>query len=621
MLCVAGSRTRAQLKCPKPGWMLSTVIRFAFILMALNLAVCSQVQQKPEDIEELFRNFFSEYIQLKPETGTQIGIPAEWGIAVRNDELNDESEAGIQKTYDLYRKYHRWLRQYDHARLTDSQRIASLVLQWFLENELEGERFHNHEYLISPIFGFHGTFLSMMTEHHRISNAADAEDYLQRLRKVETKTAQLLQRMKIQEENGIIPPSYVVGNYLQLLNEFISAPCDQNLLYTSFHSRINMIEDINNGIKASLCKQVAKILHDNIYPAYRKMIEQVESTLQKADHHAGVWKLPVGDEYYSHCLHTHTTTDMTPEQVHELGLKEVERIQDELTHQFRKLGITGSGEFSDLLARYMEVSGNRADGRYFFPPTEEGKIQTLLAYQAIIDSMKNFLPQMFSTIPRAAVNVARVPEYKEQIIGTYYQQPKLDGSEGGIFYANLSYQHQKTGMKALTYHEAMPGHHLQIALEQENSEARLFKAIFFFTGYVEGWALYAEKLAGEYGFFSDTESQIGYLRSELFRALRLVVDTGIHCKKWTRKMAYDYLLSNLGWTSYSEIDRYIVWPGQACAYKIGELKLLELRARVKNALGDAFDIKEFHDLVLRHGSLPLDLLERIVAEYIESRGH
>ena len=597
------------------------VIRFAYMLMTLNLAVCSQIQQRPEDIEELFRNFFSEYIQLKPETGTQIGIPAEWSIAVRNDELNDESAAGIQKLYNLYRKYHRWLRQYDQAKLTDSQRIASLVLQWFLENELEGERFHNHEYLISPIFGFHGTFLSMMTEHHRISNAADAEDYIQRLRKVETKAVQLLQRMKIQEESGIVPPSYVVGNYLQLLNEFISAPCDQNLLYTSFHSRMNMIEDINNGTKASLCKQVAKVLNDNIYPAYRKMIEQVESMLQMADQHAGVWKLPDGDEYYSYCLRTHTTTDMTPEQVHELGLKEVERIQDELTHQLRQLGITGNGEFSNLLARYMQVSGDRADERYFFPPTEEGKIQTLLAYQAIIDSMKNSLPQMFSTIPRAAVNVARVPEYKEQMIGTYYQQPKLDGSEGGIFYANLSYQHRKPGMKALTYHEAIPGHHLQIALEQEHSEARQFKAIFFFTGYVEGWALYAEKLAGEYGFFSDTESQIGYLRSELFRALRLVIDTGIHYKKWTRNMAYEYLLSNLGWASYSEIDRYIVWPGQACAYKIGELKLLELRAMVKDALGNAFDIKEFHDLVLKHGSLPLDLLERIVAAYIEAAGH
>jgi len=597
------------------------MVRFALMFMTLNFAVCSQAQQRPEDIEELFRNFFNEYIQLMPETGTQIGVPAEWGIVVKNDELNDESEAGIQKIYDLYRKYVGWLQQYDRAKLTDSQRIASLVLQWFLKNELEGEKFHNHGYIINPIFGFHGTFLSMMTEHHRISSTADAEDYIERLRKVESKTERLLERMKTQEENGIIPPSYVVGNYLQLLNEFISVSFEQNLLHTSFRSRIDKIEDISNGMKAFLCRKVTRALKNNVYPAYRRVIEQVELMLEKADQHAGVWKLPEGNEYYSYCLHTHTTTDMTPEQVHELGLKEVERIQGELTYQFRKLGITGKGEFPDLLGQYMQVSGNREDERYFFPPTEEGEIQTLLAYQAIIDSMEDCLPQMFSTIPRATVNVARVPEYKEQVIGTYYQQPKLDGSEDGIFYANLSYQHQKTGMKALTYHEAIPGHHLQIALEQENSEARLFKAIFFFTGYVEGWALYAEKLAADYGFFSDTESLIGYLRSELFRALRLVIDTGIHYKKWTREMAYDYLLSNLGWASYSEIDRYIVWPGQACAYKIGELKLLELRARLKNDLGDAFDIKEFHDLVLKHGSLPLDLLENIMVEHIKSRRH
>jgi len=459
-----------------------------------------------------------------------------------------------------------------------------------------------------------------MTEHHRISNIADAQDYIQRLIKFENKTEQIMHLMKIQEKKDIIPPSYIVGNYLHLLNEFISAPYEHNLLYTSFCLRIDKIEGLTNGTKRSLCIQVADAIQNNVYPAYSRMIEQVEIMLQKSDQHAGVWKLPDGDEYYAYCLRNHTTTDLTPDQVHELGLEEVARIQKELVKQFKKLGISNSVEFSDLLAQYINISGNRTDEKYFFPPTEEGKVQTILAYQSIIDSMKNRLPLMFSNIPRAEISVARVPLHKEQIIGTYYQQPKLDGSENGIFYANLSYQHKKSGMKALTYHEAMPGHHLQIALEQEQSEARIFKTLFFFTGYVEGWALYAEKLAGEYGFYDDIESTIGYLNSELFRALRLVIDTGIHHKKWTRERAYAYLLSNLGWASYSEIDRYIIWPGQACTYKIGEMKLLELRARTRTALGDAFDIKDFHDVVLKHGSLPLDVLEKIVDEYIVSYG-
>lgn len=604
----------------KKGWTRSLTATITLLIVTFNLATCAQPQRKPQDIEELFRNFFIEYVQLRPETGTSIGIPAEWGIAVRNDALDDESENGVQKLYDLYRKYRGWLTEYDQDGLSHSQRIAATVLQWFLDNELAGERFYNHAYTITPLYGLHGTFVSTMTDHHRISTVADAQDYTKRLVKFEMKVAQVIERMKEQQERRIIPPAYVVENYLQSLNEFVSVPCEQNVLYTSFDSRITKIDGISNDIRRNICTEAVNALRDNVYPAYKRMIEQVTIMLGKADQDAGVWKLPDGDEYYAYCLRNHTTTNMSPEQIHNLGLKEVERIENELKQQFKKMGITDNGDFSDLLAQYMQIAGNKGDERYFFPPTEEGKMQTLLSYQVIIDNMRSQLPLMFSVVPQAAVNAARVPEYKEKLIGTYYQQPKLDGSEGGIFYANLSYQHEKPSMKALTYHEAIPGHHLQMALEQEHSEARLFKALFFFTGYVEGWALYAEKLAGEYGFYGDSESLIGYLRSELFRALRLVIDTGIHYKKWTREMAYEYLQSNLGWTSYWEIDRYIVWPGQACAYKVGELKLLELRARMKKRLGDEFDIKEFHDIVLRHGSVPLDVLESLVEEFIESHG-
>ncbi len=604
----------------KKVWTRSLTAKITLLIVTFTLAICAQPQRRPQDIEELFRNFFIEYVQLRPETGTYVGIPSEWGIAVRNDALDDESENGVQKLYDLYRKYRGWLTEYDQDSLSHSQRIAATVLQWFLENELAGERFYNHAYTITPLYGLHRTFVSTMTDHHKISTVADAQNYTKRLVKFEIKVAQVIERMKKQQERRIIPPAYVVENYLQSLSEFVSVPCEQNVLYTSFDSRITKIDGISNDIRRNIRTEAVNALRDNVYPAYKRMIEQVTIMLGKADQDAGVWKLPDGDEYYAYCLRNHTTTDMSPEQIHNLGLKEVERIENELKQQFKILGITDNGDFSDLLAQYMQIAGNKSDGRYFFPPTEEGKMQTLLSYQVIIDSMRSQLPLMFSVVPQAAVNAARVPEYKEKLIGTYYQQPKLDGSEGGIFYANLSYQHEKPSMKALTYHEAIPGHHLQMALEQEHSEARLFKALFFFTGYVEGWALYAEKLAGEYGFYGDTESLIGYLRSELFRALRLVIDTGIHYKKWTREMAYEYLQSNLGWASYSEIDRYIIWPGQACAYKIGELKLLELRAKVKEILRDEFDIREFHDIVLKHGSVPLAVLERLVEEYVKSCG-
>lgn len=599
-------------------WRNNIVHKSILLLTTLAVTGCAQLQQRPRDIEVLFRNFVIEYIELSPETGTAIGFPAGWGITVKNDELDDESEQGLAKIYDLYHKYHQWLTEYDRARLTPSQRVASDVLTWFLESELQGERFRNHTYIIHPMYGFHSSLVSLMTEHHRISKISDAENYIARLRDIHTKVSQLLPRLEMQRLNGIIPPSYIVETCWQMLNGFVQVPYEENLLYVSFKSRISNLESISNGTRARLLKQCLEVLEGSVYPAYASFIERVERIKHAADRNAGVWKLPDGDEYYQHCLRRHTTTDMTPQQIHDLGLAEVERIQQELKVQFKKLGITGSDEFSDLLLQYTEIAGNKEDERYFFPATEEGKIQTLLAYQAIIDSMNTQLPLMFSRTPSTKVHVMRVPEYKEQIAGTYYQPPKLDGSEQGIFYANLLNQHRKAGMKALTYHEAIPGHHLQIALEQEQSEARLFKTMFFFTGYVEGWALYAEKLAKENGHYNDTHSLIGYLRSELFRALRLVLDTGIHHKKWTREQAYTYLLENLGWSEYSQIDRYIMWPGQACAYKVGELKILELRALVKEALGEKFDIREFHDVVLRHGSVPLDVLEQLVKEHIES---
>jgi len=596
-----------------------TICRSACVmLLCVVSASCDGFKRRPADIEVLFRNFLIEYIELKPETGTAVGFPADWGIKVKNDALDDESDEGLDKIYDLYRKYRNWLAEYDGDKLSRSQRVAAEVLKWFLESELQGEEFRNHTYIIHPMFGFHASFVTLMTEHHRISNHADALDYINRLKCVATKVSQLIGRLEKQKMSGIIPPSYVVDTYLQMLNEFIQVPCEDNVIYTSFRDRIEKIEAFDNGTRRKLCNEVISALKASVYPSYVQLIECISIIRRSADRNAGVWKLPGGDEYYRYCLRAHTTTQLTPEMIYDLGIEEVKRIQTELLKQFRIMGISGSDNFTESMLKYQKVAGDTTNERYFFRLTEEGKVQTLLAYQAIIDTMQMRLPELFSTTPSAQVRVVRIPAYRERIIGTYYQPPKLDGSEGGIFYANLLHQHPKSGMKALTYHEAIPGHHLQIALEQEHTDARLFKTLFFFTGYVEGWALYAEKLALEQGYYDNTTSIIGYLRSELFRALRLVVDTGIHCKKWTREQASQYLLDNIGWSSYSEIDRYIMWPGQACAYKVGELKILQLRDRAQSALGKRFDIKEFHDIVLQHGSVPLAVLERLVDDYVES---
>ncbi|UCF71096.1 MAG: DUF885 domain-containing protein [candidate division WOR-3 bacterium] len=588
------------------------------LLAFLALNTCAQTDQRPRDIEELFRNFVVQYVTLKPETGASLGLPKEWGIRLNNALLDDESDTTLHKIYEMYRKYKKWLTQFERSQLSRSQQIAVDVLTWFLDHEIDGERFRYHRYVISPLFSFHNSFLTLMTEHHTIETLKDAEDYIARLSNIDQKTEGILEQLRIRESRGLVPPIFIIENFQRALKDFVQIPYTDNLLFTSFRDRVDTLTITKASQKQTLYDKVIGVLKENVYPSYERIILYLDSIKDTVDGYDGVCRLPLGAEYYQYCLREHTTTEMTAEEIHNMGLQEVTRIQRELTLQFRKLGITASGEFADLLAKYQETAGDRANETYFFSPTEEGRKQTILTYQAIIDTMQRALHEMFSVLPHATVRVVRVPEYKEQNVGTYYRPPKLDGSEGGIFYANLSYQHNKSEMKALAYHEAIPGHHLQMAIEQEQSEARLFKALFFFTSYVEGWALYAEKLAGEYGFYGDTWSLIGHLRSELFRALRLVIDTGIHYKRWTRQQAYDYLMRNLGWSSYSEVDRYIMWPGQACAYKVGQLRILELRDRAKNALGDRFDIKEFHRTTLRYGSVPLAVLERLVNDYIES---
>ncbi|UCC13049.1 MAG: DUF885 domain-containing protein [candidate division WOR-3 bacterium] len=587
-----------------------------FCMAGVTMACC---ETPPEDIEVLFNGFVQEFILLSPETGTQLGLPPSYGIKVSHDHLDKVDEEANEKLGDFYTKYRKWLDAYDRTSLTESQRVACEVLRWYLDDAITAHEYRHLRYVINPVLGFHNNLTSLMTQHHRIEDTKDAKDYLTRLRQYDTMMAQLVEQIEIRERKGIIAPIFIIDSFREAVDEFVSMPCEENILYTSFATRLVNLTSADGTTKEKLQEQALEAVRDVVYPAYRRLSVQLIIMHDKADERAGLWKLPRGDEYYKYCLNHHTTTNMTPDQIHSLGLAEVERIQAEMTELFKHFDIPDTGTFTDRLKAYNVIAGNRNDERFFFPATEQGIEQTLNAYQAIIDSMQERLPEMFFTVPQTPVTVERVQKFREKTVGTYYQPPKLDGSGGGIFYMNPSYQHAKGGMRTLAYHEAIPGHHLQMALEQELGHARLFKALFFFTGYVEGWALYAEKLAKEYGFYNDVYSRIGNLRSELFRAARLVVDTGIHAKRWTRDQAYQYVLENVGWASYGEIDRYIVWPGQACAYKIGELKILELREKAKKSLGDEFDIKEFHDVVLKYGSVPLELLEQFVDEYIQTK--
>ncbi len=572
----------------------------------------------PDNIEELFDRYTRDIIELNPEIASEIGITEEMGFTVKKDELTDVSEQAIMSEYNLFRTYNSWLKTYNKAEITLSQQLDADILYWYHDTKLQGEKYRHHQYIINHLLGIHNALTSLMTEYHTIETFKDAEDYISRLGNYSDKFKQLLEGLKIREEKGIIPPIFIIEKMDEVMSDFISVDEKENLLYTSFRDRVKKLQNIDEKTKERLYQSVEDNIKNCVYPSYRDFIAHLKKLQQKATYDAGVWKLPDGDKYYEYCLRYHTTTTLSPEEIHQIGIKEVERIQKEMKELLASLGFTEGQTFGEIQSKYWTAMYSKYDERFQYPESEEGRKQALRDYQAIIYDVEKKLPQLFPLIPKAPVIVMRVPDFQESTLGTFYQPPPLDGSREGIFYANLSRLPFKPGMKTLTYHESIPGHHFQFAIEREAPNYRIFRSIFFFTAYAEGWALYAEKLAKEQGWYEDVYTKLGYLNSELFRAVRLVVDTGIHYKRWSRDRTYNYMVDNLGWGSYRQINRYCVWPGQACAYKIGELKMLELRERAKTKLGDRFDIKEFHRVILQHGSAPLEILERIVDEWIES---
>jgi uncharacterized protein (DUF885 family) len=352
-----------------------------------------------------------------------------------------------------------------------------------------------------------------------------------------------------------------------------------------------------------------------VYPAYTRLIAECEQLEKVATTDDGVWKFPNGDAFYQSCLRSETTTDMPADSIHALGLREVARIQGQMRTLLREKGYRAD----DLAAAMKKM---QAEPRFHFPPGDSGRAMILAAYQKILDDANTRMSPLFDVRPRTGVKVERVPAFKEATApGAYYNPGTLSGSRPGIFFANLRdpAETSRPEMRTLAYHEGIPGHHFQLSIQQELKGVPFFRRVLPFTAYAEGWGLYAERLAYENGFQQDAYDSLGALQADLYRAVRLVVDTGIHRDRWTREQAIDYMVTNTGLEStkvVTEIERYIVNPGQACAYKVGELKILQLRQKAMDALGPRFDIRKFHDVVLTNGSLPLSLLERVVDDWI-----
>ena len=588
------------------------------VLLLVALAAHEWFAKKPF----FFRAFLDRSVVKmafeSPETLTSLGFLESVGITGHNADLDDDSPEAMDKTFAQVRDLRETLLSYSDTDLDENQRISKDIALYLADFALVSEPYRYHNYPLNQLFGVQNGYPSFMQAQHQVHSVGDAENYLSRLQKVKLKFAQTLEGLKIREAKGIIPPKFVIERVLTEMNDFIVTPIQDNILYSSFKTKL-ADTDISADEQARLLAAAEADIKGYVHPAYQLFIDYFTQLQAKAGTDDGYWALPNGDLAYEQLLKFFTTTNYTADEIHAKGLAEVDRIQSEIMTILAAEGYDVSQGFS------VAIEALAADPKFYYEDSDAGRAQILVDYQAILDEVNAGLGDAFRIRPEAGMEVVRIPEFKEKTApGAYYQQPAIDGSRPGRFYANL-YDIKATpkyGMRTLAYHEGIPGHHFQIAVAMELEGMPLIRKMAPFTAYIEGWALYSERLAWELGFQKDPFDNIGRLQAELFRAVRLVVDTGIHHSRWTREQAIDYMKKNTGMSDRdvtAEIERYIVMPGQATAYKVGMMKILELREKAKLALGDKFDLRDFHDVVLKNGAVPLDILETLVDRYIADK--
>jgi uncharacterized protein (DUF885 family) len=592
------------------GWLL-----FAALLLTTGL-VLHTMHARPLKIDWFFERVFIEYAVDDPEMLSSLRMLPPW-LDWYSDDLTDRSPAREREMQAKLRDDLATLRDYDRAALDEGRQLSYDILEYFLAIQQEGEKFSLHNYPLNQLFGIQSNFPTFLATQHSVASAAEAENYIARLRKTPVMVGQVMEGLHEREKAGILPPTFVVEKVLAEMRAFTGAPAKENILYTSFIEKLDKLPagTLAEGERESLLGQVEAAISGEVYPAYGQFIAYYDTLLPKTTGNHGVWNLPDGAAFYAWSARQHTSTDMTPAQIHQLGLDEVARIEAEMNAI-----LVAEGLEEGTIGERVKQIAQRPDQLY--PDNDEGRKAIIADFTAIIEEIDAGIGDQFNVRPKQGVTVERVPEFREKTApGAYYNPPAFDGSRPGVFYINLrnTAEVARFGMRTLAYHEAIPGHHFQTTIQQELTGVPTFRKILPFTAFSEGWALYTERLAWEIGFQKQPLDNLGRLQAEMFRAVRLVVDTGLHDKRWTREQAIAYMLEKTGMPEtdvVAEIERYLVMPGQALAYKVGMNKILELREKAKAALGPKFDIKAFHDLVLTGGDLPLALLERRVDGWI-----
>ena len=567
-------------------------------------------------IAAFFEEYDAQQLALSPLSKSYRGIKdSDYG---RWDDFTTASEA---RANDAARSALKEMRtRFDPAQLTPENRLSYRLFEKRAERSEAAVKYNDYGYVFDQMNGAQSELPAFLINIHRVDNKSDARAYVSRLYGIGHGMSQAIEQAKARAAQGIMPPKWVYPYVINdARNVITGAPFDSGPdapLFADFKGKVGKL-NISQIEKDLLIADAAQALSSAVKPAYEALISEMTAQEKVAGTDDGVWRFRDGAGYYAERLANYTTTNMTPEQIHQLGLAQVARIHKEMGVVQKKMGVKG-----DLQAYFNYM---RTEPKFYAPETAEGRALYLSETQKANDAITPLLPKWFGTLPQAPLVVKPVEAFREKSAGkAFYQRPAPDGSRPGTYYANLYKMADMplTEVEALFYHEGVPGHHLQLAIQTELKGVPAFRKFGGVTAYSEGWGLYSEKLAKDMGLYTDPARDFGRLQLELHRAIRLVVDSGLHYKRWSRETAIKYVEDNSADAPggiVKAIERYIIYPGQATAYMVGRLKISELRDKAQKALGKKFDIRGFHDTVLKSGPVPLDVLEEQVDAWIASR--
>ena len=575
------------------------------------------VLSEDQKINEFFDAVFERELALSPVRQSSLGR--------RTDQLgnwDDHSDAAASDKVSRTRAdLERLKSEFDYPGLSEDARLSYDIFALNAEREIANAVFRRNHYIVDQFNGQLSGLITVLQNNHRVETVQDAEDYLSRISGLKQVLEEYTRKLKDRASYGVIAPAFSFPNVLSDARSMSSgAPVEDtsndNTVFADFRDKVTAL-NLPQGTSDDLLLSAAVALKGPFQEGFATLIAELERQQGLADSNRGVWSLPNGDEYYRNRIFHHTTLDLDADTIHEIGLREVERIHEEMRAIQNTIGFEGTlREFFDFI---------RNDPNNYFEDSDAGREAFLLSARQQVDEIYAVVDDYFNALPTAELEVRRVEPWRENSTSiAFYNRPSEDGSRPGIYYANLADMGsvQKYVFTAITYHESVPGHHFQIALAQELAGLPKFRKYSGYGAFTEGWALYAEQLAREMGFYEDPYHNFGRLQNELWRSVRLVLDTGIHARRWTREQSIDYFRENTPLSEgdiVTEVERFFVNPGQALGYKMGMLKILELRERAKTELGSAYDIRDFHDAVIGAGPLPLSLLEQRIDRYIAAQ--